>query len=145
MGNVIAKSLCILLALCTVFVSTSCSSTKKKKTPPPSATILTEKYSFGNYRAEFNTTLFFLDKAVRRACARAKLTKTEHVFRTTSCEYKFIDIDKIPVEIVISQLEETIEIKVRIGRFGDEESSRTLVVAVDEELRLLTQSAPAAN
>ena len=139
------RAFCLLLALCfTCLFTASCSSTKKKQ-QPISATILNENYRFGTYSAEFNATLFQLDKAVRRACARARLTKADHAYRTSSCDYEFIDVDKIPVSITIAQQEEGTKIKIRVDSFGDEDSSRKLVVAIDEELKIITQGPAAQN
>ena len=107
----LAKSLALFATISIAVAICSCSS---KKPAPLSAGIMNESYCMGTYKAEFNTSLFFLDKAVRRACARARLTKTLHAYLTNSCEYKFIDIDKIPVEITITTLEETTGIKVVI-------------------------------
>ncbi len=137
----LAKCLALLATVSIAVALCSCSSSKKPA--PLAAGIMNECYSFGNYKAEFNTSLFYLDKAVRRACARARLTKTLHAYLTNSCEYKFIDIDKIPVEITITTLEETTGIKIRVGRWGDKEASQKLLIAIDEELRLLTQTPPA--
>ena len=134
-----------LALIATISISVALCSCASKKEAPLSAGIMNENYSMGNYRAEFNTTLFMLDKAVRRACARAHLTKTEHAYRTNSCEYRFFDIDKVPLEIVITTLEDTTGIKIRIGRWGDKEASQKLLIAIDEELRLLTQAPPMEN
>lgn len=134
----------LILVAAALCLSTSCSS-KKKKVAPSSPGIISENYSFGTYKAEFASTLFLMDKAVRRACARARLTKTSHLFLTKSCEYDYIDIDKVPVSLSIQEQEETILLKIRIARFGDRESSEMLAGAIDEELRILTQNPPASQ
>ena len=138
------KVLFILTAVILSLSLCSCGSKDKKKKAPLSAAITNENYSFGSYKAEFNATMFNLDKAVRRACARARFTKTYHVYRTNACEYKFIDVDKVPVEISLNTLEEDsgTGIKIRIGSWGDKDSSEQLLLAIDEELRLLLQLPP---
>ncbi len=137
--------ICLLLAVASLLVLTaSCSTTKRKKVATSSAGILTEKYSMGTYTAEFGAPMFFMDKAIRRACARARLTKTEHIYRTSNISYRFIDIDKVPISITLEQLEESSRVKIRISRFGDQDSSVQLAIAIDEELRLLTQTPPPA-
>ena len=141
-GELTMRLVKCLALVATISISVVLCSCTTRKYAPLSAGIMNESYSMGNYKAEFNTSLFFLDKAVRRACARAHLTKTEHAYRTNSCEYRFFDIDKVPLEIVITTLEDTTGIKIRVGRWGDNEASQKLLVAIDEELRLLTQAPP---
>lgn len=128
-----------VIGLC--LFSVSC---QQRNEPPTSANVTNEQYSWGTYRADFDSTMFLLDKAVRNACARARLVKREQTFRGNLSFYKYQDVDGIEVKISIGELKEGgIRMKIRIGSMGDKESSQKLLLAIDDELRLLVTT-PAA-
>ena len=111
---------------------------------PTSANVTNEQYSWGTYRADFDSTMFLLDKAVRNACARARLVKREQNFSGNLSFYKYQDVDGIEVKVTIVELKEGgVRMKIRIGSMGDKESSQKLLLAIDDELRLLVTT-PAA-
>lgn len=135
----ILKNVCLILAIAMSLCLCSCSSNNKKK-PMTTTTVINEKYSWGTYTADFNATLGQLDKAVRRTCARARLVRDFQNFRTTSVEYRFHDIEKIPVSITIKELpeDEGTRLTIRVDRWGDKDACELLVIAMDEELRLMS-------
>ena len=111
---------------------------------PTSANVTNEQYSWGTYRADFDSTMFLLDKAVRNACARARLVKREQTFRGNLSYYKYQDVDGVEVKVTIVEMKEGgVRMKIRIGSMGDKESSQKLLLAIDDELRLLVTT-PAA-
>ena len=73
MRNVLV--LAAMIGLC--LFSVSCA---RRNEQPTSANVTNEQYSWGTYRADFDSTMFLLDKAVRNACARARLVKREQTF-----------------------------------------------------------------
>jgi len=108
--------------------------------------IVNEKYSFGTYSADINASISIADKAVRRACARANLDKKVHDFRTNCLFYKFVDVDEQEMEISLkitdpdeekADAKSTVHITIKVGGWGDKEASQKMLVAIDEELRLL--------
>ena len=124
--------LAALIGLC--LFSASC----RRSEPPISANVTNEQYSWGTYRADFDTTMFQLDKAIRNACARARLVKREQTFRGNLSYYKYQDVDSVEVKItIVEQKEGGVRMKIRIGTMGDKESSQKLLLAIDDELRLL--------
>ena len=134
-----AMVLAIMVGVC--LFSASC---KKGGDISTSANVTNEQYSWGTYRADFDSTMFQLDKAVRNACARARLVKREHSFSGNLSFYKYQDVDGVEVKITIYEMKEGgIRMKIRIGSMGDKESSQKLLMAIDDELRLLI-TAPAA-
>lgn len=120
-----------------VVVALSCVSCSTLQ--PISANVKNEKYRFGTYSADIETTMFYLDKAVRNACKRARLVKRVHDFRGNACFYKYYDVNQIEVEITLKELKDGsgIKVKIRIGKMGDKESSQKLLLAIDDDLRLL--------
>lgn len=137
MRNVLV--LAAMIGLC--LFSVSCT---RRNEQPTSANVTNEQYSWGVYRADFDSTMFLLDKAVRNACARARLVKREQTFSGNLSFYKYQDVDGIEVKVTIVELKEGgVRMKIRIGSMGDKESSQKLLLAIDDELRLLVTT-PAA-
>jgi len=127
-----------LLAMFVMVLTCSSCKTVKKQGPAMSAAVTSSSYSWGTYKATVSASLFMVDKAVRRACARARLHKTDQAYHTNTVDYKYEDIDKAAASISIATGGgEHTTIKIRIGSWGDERSSLILMVAIDEELRLL--------
>ncbi len=120
-----------------VVVALSCVSCSTLQ--PISANVSNEKYRFGTYSADIETTMFYLDKAVRNACKRARLIKRVQDNRLNSCFYKYHDVNQVEVEITLKELRDGsgVKIKIRIGKMGDKESSQKLLLAIDDDLRLL--------
>ncbi|MBP5673238.1 MAG: DUF3568 domain-containing protein [Lentisphaeria bacterium] len=130
--------LAVMVGLC--FFGVSC----VKNDAPTSANVSNEQYSWGTYRADFGTTMFLIDKAVRNACLRARLTMREHTYRGNLSLYRYHDVDGAEVKITVYELRDGgVRMKIRIGSMGDKESSQKLLLAIDDELRMLiTPSTP---
>jgi hypothetical protein len=72
------------------------------------------------------------------------LVKREQTFSGNLSFYKYQDVDGIEVKVTIVELKEGgVRMKIRIGSMGDKESSQKLLLAIDDELRLLVTT-PAA-
>ena len=70
--------------------------------------------------------------------------KREQTFSGNLSFYKYQDVDGIEVQVTIVELKEGgVRMKIRIGSMGDKESSQKLLLAIDDELRLLVTT-PAA-
>ena len=70
--------------------------------------------------------------------------KREQTFSGNLSFYKYQDVDGIEVKVTIVELKEGgVRMKIRIGSMGDKESSQKLLLAIDDELRLLVTT-PAA-
>lgn len=139
----------VIGVLCAVLVSVlflvSC---KTNKSVTLSGKVLgEEKYKSGSLTAQANTSLFYVDKAIRRACARARFEKKKHEFRTSSCEYEYQDVANlitvsITATVVEKSEENNVTVKVRVGAWGDLDASISIMTAIDEELNLLMNSKP---
>lgn len=119
-----------------VLVLGACRSVQPQEAPRHAAAA-NEKYSFGAYNAEFNSTLFNVDKAVRAACRRAKLIELSRVNRSSTCTYEYKDVDGNSLNIFLLEKAGLVRITLRVGRTGDKISSQTLLDAIAEELALL--------
>lgn len=109
-----------------------------KQAPAPVANnVANESYRLGTYSADFNSTLFNVDKAVRAACRRAKLIELSRINRGNTCTYQYKDVDENTLQIVLNEKAGVVKIALRVGRTGDRASSQQLLAAIAEELALL--------
>ena len=130
------RRLCIVALGGVALVLGACRSVQPA--PAPAAgNVANESYRLGTYSAEFNSTLFNVDKAVRAACRRAKLIEKSRINRGNTCTYQFKDVDENTLQIVLNEKDGVVKIALRIGRTGDRASSQTLLAAIAEELALL--------
>lgn len=114
----------------------ACRSVKPAPTPV-AGNVANESYRLGTYSAEFNSSLFNVDKAVRAACRRAKLIELSRINHGNRCTYQYKDVDENTLQIVLNEKAGVVKIAMRIGRTGDRASSQVLLAAIAEELALL--------
>ena len=132
------RSLSVVCFAGVALVLGACRSVQPAPAPVPVAgNVASESYRLGTYSAEFNSTLFNVDKAVRAACRRAKLIEKSRINRGNTCTYQFKDVDENTLQIVLNEKDGVVKIALRIGRTGDRASSQTLLAAIAEELALL--------
>jgi len=130
------RRLCIVALGGVALVLGACRSVQPAPVPV-AGNVANESYRLGTYSAEFNSTLFNVDKAVRAACRRAKLIEKSRINRGNTCTYQFKDVDENTLQIVLNEKDGVVKIALRIGRTGDRASSQTLLAAIAEELALL--------
>lgn len=130
------RRMCVMALAGGALVLGACRSVKPA--PAPAAgNVANESYRLGTYSAEFNSTLFNVDKAVRAACRRAKLIELSRINRGNACTYQYKDVDENTLQVVLNEKGGVVKIALHIGRTGDRASSQTLLAAIAEELALL--------
>ncbi len=131
------RNLCLgLLCAGTLFCG-ACISSR----PQPASGASNERYWLGTYNATFNTSLFLMDKAVRAACKRARLMEVQRVNKANSCLYLYKDVDTVRTRIeVVEKGPDNVKITIHVGQTGCKVSSQQLLLAIDEELRILSNS-----
>jgi len=130
------RRLCVAVLAGGALVLGACRSVKPAPAPV-AGNVANESYRLGTYRAELNSTLFNVDKAVRAACRRAKLIELSRINRGNTSSYQYKDVDENTLQIVLTEKDGVVKIALRVGRTGDRASSQTLLAAIAEELALL--------
>ena len=109
--------------------------------PQPASGASNERYWLGTYSASFNTSLFQMDKAIRAACKRAKLIEMQRINKASRCLYLYKDIDGVKINIeAVEKSVDNIKLTIHVGQTGCKVSSQQLLLAIDEELRILANS-----
>jgi hypothetical protein len=100
----------------------------------------TYSYVRGTYRAVLNAPLYQSDRALRAVAKRAKLVERKRECTGYKASYVYTDLSDLKVHFKLRAVTpETTRIYIRVGTFGDKESSQALLHAIDQEL----QAAPA--
>jgi hypothetical protein len=132
----VVRKMCVLALASAGLLLGSCRAPAPAPTPVAS-NVANERYRLGTYNAEFASSLFNVDKALRAACRRAKLIELSRVNRGNTCSYLYKDVDGNKLSMDLSEKDGLVKIAMRVGRRGDKASSQTLLAAIAEELALL--------
>ena len=94
-----------------------------------------EHYFMGTYSVIFANSMMTLDKAVIAVCARAHLLLLSKVTSANTCNYVYKDINNVELRITLEERkDDTVQMKMKVGRTGDKASCQELLKAIDEEL-----------
>jgi len=78
---------------------------------------------------------------VRAACKRAKLIEVQRINKANSCIYHYKDVDQVKTKIeVVEKSLENCRVNIHVGQTGCKVSSQQLLLAIDDELRILQNS-----
>lgn len=92
-------------------------------------------YVRGNYSAELPRSLFACDRAVKTICRRARLTEIKRTCNGHRSVRICRDLQDVKIKIFLKELDpELTRITLRVGAWGDEESSRELLAEIEREL-----------
>ena len=126
------KLACLVLSAVIMALSAGCASNNNQTKVNA---IGQERYFLGTYSVVLANSMMALDKAVISVCSRGHLLLISKITSANTCDYVYKDINNVELRISLEErTDDTVKMKMKVGRTGDKISCQELYAAINEEV-----------